>query len=168
MRMSSKWLLTLLIMVGLVAGIIAGQMLYDPAFKITMSDTEHAHPTALSTFYFIGDTIFLGLLKMLIMPLIATSVIVGVTSVGDFRDLGKVGIVTLVYYVATMAIAATIGLILVTSIQPGTRISDADVRAGESARRMCRRVNKPIKPKRTYKKTSPKARRACSGPCKTW
>ncbi|MCH8052646.1 MAG: dicarboxylate/amino acid:cation symporter [Planctomycetes bacterium] len=129
--MSSKWLLTLLIMVGLVAGIIVGQMLYDPNFKITMSDAEHAHPTALFTFYFIGDTVFLGLLKMLIIPLIATSVIVGVTSVGDFRDLGKVGIVTLVYYVATMAIAATIGLILVTNIQPGKRISDADVQAGE-------------------------------------
>ena len=129
--MNSKWLLTILIMVGLVLGIVVGQLLYDPDFRITMSDSEHAHPTALSTFYFIGDTIFLGLLKMLIIPLIATSVIVGVTSVGDFRDLGRVGIVTLLYYVATMAIAATIGLILVTNIQPGGRISPEDRSAGE-------------------------------------
>ncbi len=129
--MSSKWLLTILIMVGLVVGIVVGQLLHDPDFKITMSDSEHAHPTALATFYFIGDTLFLGLLKMLIIPLIATSVIVGVTSVGDFRELGKVGIITLVYYVTTMAIAATIGLILVTNIKPGERISVEDRAAGE-------------------------------------
>lgn len=121
--MNSKWALTILIMVGLVAGIVVGQLLFDPGFSITMSDNEHAHPTVIHVFHFIGDTVFLGLLKMLIIPLIASSVIVGVTSVGDFRELGRIGIVTLVYYVATMAIAATIGLVLVTAIKPGERIS---------------------------------------------
>ena len=120
--MSSKWLLTTLIMVGLLAGLLVGHLLYDPAFKITMSDNEHAHAVAIHIFHFIGDTIFLGLLKMLIIPLIATSVIVGVTSVGDFRSLGKIGIATFGYYLATTLIAATIGLILVTSIEPGKTI----------------------------------------------
>lgn len=130
--MSSKWVLTLLIMLGLVLGIVVGQWLHDDQFKITMPDSAHAHPTALATFYFLGDTLFLGLLKMLIIPLIATSVIVGVVSVGDFRELGKVGIITLVYYVATMIIAASIGLILVTNMQPGSRISAEQRSEGEA------------------------------------
>ena len=121
--MKSKWLLTTLIMAGLVAGTIVGWLLHDPDFRITMSDNQHAHATAVTIFYFLGNTIFLGLLKMLVIPLIATSVIVGVTSVGDFRQLGKIGSVTLVYYVSTMLIAATIGLVLVTWIRPGERIT---------------------------------------------
>ena len=112
--MGSKGLLTLLILVGLILGLVVGQWLYDEDFSLTMSDNEHKHATAIIAFHFIGDTIFLGLLKMLIIPLIATSVIVGVTSVGDFRELGKIGLATLIYYFVTMGIAACIGLVLVT------------------------------------------------------
>ncbi|MFQ5413041.1 MAG: dicarboxylate/amino acid:cation symporter [Phycisphaerae bacterium] len=129
--MNAKWLLTLLILAGLVAGVIVGQLLFDPSFKITMNDAEHAHATPVMVFFFLGDTIFLGLLKMLIIPLIATSVMVGVTSVGDFRELGRIGSVTLIYYVATMAIAATIGLVLVSAIRPGERITTEHRAEGE-------------------------------------
>ena len=58
--MKSKWLLTTLIMAGLVAGTIVGWLLHDPDFRITMSDQQHAHATAVTTFYFLGNTIFLG------------------------------------------------------------------------------------------------------------
>ncbi len=121
--MRSKWLLTSLILAGLVLGIVAGQLLWDPDFRMTMSDQMHAHATIVSLFYFIGNTVFLGLLKMLIIPLIATSVIVGVTSVGDFRDLGRIGLITLAYYLGTMLIATAIGLVLVTTIKPGSKIT---------------------------------------------
>ena len=126
--MNRKWLLTALILLGLVAGAIVGQALYDPDFRITMPDTRHAHASAVQAFHFVGDTIFLGLLKMIIIPLIATSVLVGVTSVGDFRQLGRIGVITLVYYVATMLIAAGIGLVMVTQLRPGTQI-DAEQRS---------------------------------------
>ncbi len=129
--MSSKWLLTWLIMGGLVLGLIVGQLLHDPDFTITQPDREHAHNQVISAFYFVGDTIFLGLLKMLVIPLIATSVIVGVTSIGDFRELGKIGSVTLVYYVVTMLIAAGIGLVLVTTMEPGKQISSEEVAKGQ-------------------------------------
>ena len=130
--MQARWALTILILAGLVAGVYVGHLLHDPDFLITMSDADHAHATAIATFNFIGDTIFLGLLKMLIIPLIATSVIVGVTSVGDFRSLGKIGIATLCYYVLTMGIAATIGLVLVTQIRPGEQITRQHLAEGEA------------------------------------
>jgi len=121
--MRSKWLLTILIMIGLVLGVAVGQLLFDPDFAVTMSDAQHAHAKAVMALHFVGDTVFLGLLKMLIIPLIASSVIVGVTSVGDFRELGKIGTATLVYYIVTMLIAAAIGLALVTTLRPGERIT---------------------------------------------
>lgn len=120
--MDNKWKLTIWILAGLVLGVVVGQLLYDPNFNITMNDSQHAYPNALALFSFLGKTVFLGLLKMLILPLIVTSVIVGVTSVGDFRKLGRVGGYTLVYYFATMAIAATVGLILVCAVRPGDAI----------------------------------------------
>ncbi len=131
--MNSNWLLTILILVGLVLGTVVGQVLYDPEYLLSMPESAHAHATALTVFTFLGNTVFMGLLKMLIIPLVATSVIVGVTSVGDFRKLGKIGGWTLFYYMATMLIAVTIGLVLVTTIQPGTAISQqqrAEAEAG--------------------------------------
>ncbi len=142
--LKSKWLLTVLILAGLVAGVIVGQMLHDPNFQITMSDSEHAHPVALGAFYFAGNTIFMGLLKMLIIPLIATSVIVGVTSVGDFRELGRIGVATLLYYIVTMAIAATIGLILVANIRPGEKITATERSVGQQTFDASEQVKKNI------------------------
>jgi Na+/H+-dicarboxylate symporter len=92
---------------------------------MTPSET-HAHATALSWFFYVGNNIFMKLLKMLIIPLSASSIIVGVTSAGDFSQLGRIGVKTLVYYFATMVIAVTIGLILVNVVRPGTRIGAAE------------------------------------------
>lgn len=117
--MTGKWLLTALILLGLVAGVVVGQLLFDPAYKPGVVGAVHAHASALALFDFLGSGVFMGLLKMLIIPLIASSVIVGVTSVGDFSKLGDMGIRTLVYYFATMLIAVILGLLLVTTFKPG-------------------------------------------------
>ncbi|MCB9850957.1 MAG: dicarboxylate/amino acid:cation symporter [Phycisphaerales bacterium] len=122
--MSSKWWLTILIFAGLVLGVIAGHLLHDPNFNKFDPQSIHAHAGALAIFDFLGFTVFMGLLKMLIIPLIATSVIVGVTSVGDFSKLGAMGARTLVYYFSTMFIAVVLGLLLVTTFQPGKPMAE--------------------------------------------
>lgn len=63
--------------------------------------------------------IFIKLLKMVIVPLVFTSIVSGVASVGGGRDLGRLFGKTLGYYVLTSALAAITGLILVNLIQPG-------------------------------------------------
>ena len=130
--MSHK-LLTVLILAGLVLGAVVGQLLFDPNFDLRQSDSTHAHASALSVFTFLGNTVFMGLLRMMIIPLVAVSVIVGVTSVGDFRRLGKIGAWTLLYYFGTMAIAVTMGLILVSVFKPGARIDAAQRNMAEAA-----------------------------------
>jgi Na+/H+-dicarboxylate symporter len=56
---------------------------------------------------------------MIIVPLIVASMIVGITSLGDVRRLGRTGLVTVTYYVLTTALAVMAGLILVNIIRPG-------------------------------------------------
>lgn len=66
---------------------------------------------------FVG-TLFLNALKMLIIPLIVSSVIVGVGGVGG-AALGKLGGKTVIYYLATTTVAVSIGLLMVNAVQPG-------------------------------------------------
>ncbi len=66
----------------------------------------------------IGE-MFLDALKMLVIPLIVSSMIVGITGLGDIRKVGKAGTVTLVYFLTTSGIAVIAGIIVVNIMQPG-------------------------------------------------
>lgn len=63
--------------------------------------------------------IFLRALKMIIIPLVFTSLVVGVASINSSKDLGRIAGKTLLYYLVTTAIAIAIGLVLVNLIKPG-------------------------------------------------
>lgn len=63
--------------------------------------------------------LFLRALKMLIVPLILTSIISGVTNMGDAQNLGRLGLKTITYYVSTSLLAIVTGLFFVNLIQPG-------------------------------------------------
>jgi len=150
----SNWVTTL-ILVGLVAGALVGQAMhagFDEASAVSRiaearravatgaaTDAQqevaavppgqawilHPHGEALKYFHFIGSKVFMAALKMLIIPLIVTSMIVGVTSVGHFGQLGRIGLKTLVYYFVTMLLAVSLGLALVNAVRPGDGMAEA-------------------------------------------
>lgn len=68
-------------------------------------------------------TLFLNALKMTIIPLIVASIISGIGSIGDIRQMGRIGATTVGYYFATTGIAVLIGLLVVNWIQPGAGIA---------------------------------------------
>ncbi|WP_099159796.1 dicarboxylate/amino acid:cation symporter [Virgibacillus ndiopensis] len=70
----------------------------------------------------LGD-LFLRLIKFIIVPLIFSTIIVGVTSTGDMKKLGRLGGKTISYYLVTSFIAITIGLIAGFIFSPGTGMS---------------------------------------------
>ena len=72
---------------------------------------------------FIG-TLFLNALKMVVIPLVVASMIVGVTSLGDVSKLGKTSMKTIFFYLVTTSFSVTVGLILVNIIQPGEGIEN--------------------------------------------
>ena len=105
--------------VGILVGLIVGGVVGELLFRHYAGEVPGAW---LDGFSFVGKTFFMGLLKMVLIPLIASSVIVGVASIGDPSKLGLVGVSTVVYYFATMLIAVIIGVVLVSSIRPGAGI----------------------------------------------
>jgi Na+/H+-dicarboxylate symporter len=72
---------------------------------------------------FCGE-VFLRLLMLVVIPLVITSMICGVSSLGDLRQMGRVGGWTLTYYLATGAAAVILGIVLVQWIEPGTGADD--------------------------------------------
>src|ERR1700722_3352556 len=64
-------------------------------------------------------TIFLGLLNMLVVLLVFSSMTVGITSINDMRKLGRVGLKTLLLYMGTTALAIVFGLVAAKIISPG-------------------------------------------------
>ncbi len=72
----------------------------------------------------LGD-IFMRLLKMVIVPLILTSIITGVAGIGDSRSLGRLGSKTFLYYITTSFLAIAVGLTLTNVIQPGVGMQAA-------------------------------------------
>jgi hypothetical protein len=64
-------------------------------------------------------TIFLRALNMVVVPLILSSIISGVTSIGSGSNLGRLGVKTLSFYVFTSFLAIVTGLFLVNLVQPG-------------------------------------------------
>ncbi len=74
--------------------------------------------------------LFLTALKMLIVPLVAASIITGVAGLGDVRKLGRMGGISLGYYVCTTLIAVSIGLVMANLWQPGVGV---DLASGSAA-----------------------------------
>src|SRR5687768_1794659 len=106
------------ILLGLLVGIIAG----IASNRIWGGD----HPRVIWTIANITEPIgrlFLRLLLMIVVPLIFSSLIVGVAGVGDIRKLGRVGLKSFAYTIVISAISVVIGLTVANTIRPGTRIS---------------------------------------------
>ena len=64
-------------------------------------------------------TMFINLIKMMIVPVVLCSLIVGMTSRGDMKKLGRIGIKTVAFYMVTTAIAIVIGFSVAGVIEPG-------------------------------------------------
>jgi aerobic C4-dicarboxylate transport protein len=69
----------------------------------------------------LGDG-FIKLIRMLIAPIVFTTVVVGIARVGDMREVGRVGLKALVYFEAVTTLALLIGLVVVNVLQPGAGI----------------------------------------------
>ena len=97
------WALALGAVTGILINIFADQW-FDP----------------LDTYVFTPlGTIFLNLIKMLIVPLVFFSIAMGVANIGDPKKLGRMGGKTMAFFLSTTAIAITIGIILAVLLKPG-------------------------------------------------
>jgi Na+/H+-dicarboxylate symporter len=100
------------ILVGLVLGLAYGVVAASAGWTEFTSDW-------IAPF----GTVFLNLLKLIAVPLILASLIVGVNSLSDLNRLSRIGGKTIGLYLVTTTIALTIGLVLVNTFQPGNQVT---------------------------------------------
>ena len=112
------------LLVGVVAGVAANRALGGEHPQVVWAIRHVTEPVG---------TLFLRLLLMVVVPLVFSSLVVGVAGIGDVRKLGRVGLKSFAYTLVISAISVVIGLTLANTIRPGTRL-DADTRAGLEAR----------------------------------
>ena len=101
-----KLSLTVKISIALVLGIIAGLLLQ----KQTDFAVNYVKP--------IG-TIYLNLIKMIVVPVVVLSISQGIISLQDIRKVGSIGLRTILYYTATTALAVTVGLVFANLLKVG-------------------------------------------------
>jgi Na+/H+-dicarboxylate symporter len=98
------------ILIAIVAAVLVGLAIDKDTALLTVP--------LLDVFNFIG-TLFLNGLKMIIVPLVLSSIICGVASIGGSRDLGRLGGKTLGFYMLSSFLAIMIGLLFVNAFTPG-------------------------------------------------
>ena len=106
------------ILIGMILGFIVGLFLNfyvdDPYIKNTI---------LIDNIFYLGGTGFIRLMKMLVVPLVFCSIIVGVSSISDIKKIGTIGGRTILIYLVTTAMAITIALLIGMVIKPGVGLN---------------------------------------------
>jgi proton glutamate symport protein len=103
-----RWLSgTALIFYSIVLGVVAGWIL-----------PSEAHPDAYAAFRFLSKA-FINLIKMLIVPLIFSTIVVGIGKTGDVKLVGRMGLKALIYFEVATTLALVLGLTIAHLVKPG-------------------------------------------------
>jgi Na+/H+-dicarboxylate symporter len=92
---------------GIILGVMVGVFLHHNSF-----------PVILHLLTFIGQ-VFIRLIQMVVIPLVVSAIIIGITSIGDNKQLGKFGKKMVIYYGIITAFAVSIGAVLALLMKPG-------------------------------------------------
>jgi proton glutamate symport protein len=117
MKRKFKFPLAYQILVGLILGIIVGAVFYgNPAVETYMQPL---------------GTIFINMIKMIVVPIIVSTLIVGVAGTGDIKQLGKLGGKTMLYFQVVSLIAIVVGLSAANIFKPGEGIDMSSLTKGD-------------------------------------
>jgi len=100
-----------IILIAMVLGVAVGAVLHR-----TASPEEAA---TIAGYLKIVTDIFLRLIKMVIAPLVLTTLIVGIAHMGDSKSLGRIGLRTLLWFIGASLVSLALGLLMVNLIKPG-------------------------------------------------
>ena len=104
---ASRWpSVTTQILIGLLAGIAVG--LLWPSFGVAVRPLADA---------------FLRMIKMIIAPLLFSTLVVGIAGTGDIKSMGRIGLKAIIYFEAATTVALVLGLALVNLFQPGAGVA---------------------------------------------
>jgi Na+/H+-dicarboxylate symporter len=122
--------LTWYILAGMILGVIVGYIVH-----ISLPADGQAFEYATKTFKLLSD-IFLNLIKLLVAPLILSTIVVGIAHMGDSSALGRIGFRAISWFIIASFISIGLGLLMVNLFQPGVGVplgaaADAATTVGE-------------------------------------
>lgn len=102
---------TLYILIGMVLGVAVGALCHQ--------NLEADAAKTVAGYFSILTDIFLRLIKMIIAPLVFSTLVVGIVHVGDTASLSRIGILTVGWFLAASVVSLVMGLVLVQWLEPG-------------------------------------------------
>jgi Na+/H+-dicarboxylate symporter len=113
--------LTQFILIALVLGIIAGWATNYAIDDGTPASAERLK--SIADYLSIVTALFLRLIKMIIAPLVFSTLVAGIAHMGDVAALGRVGLRAIGWFILASLVSLTLGLILVTALHPGVGLN---------------------------------------------
>src|SRR5689334_281462 len=113
--------LTWFILTALVLGIIAGWAINYAIDDGTPASAEQLK--SIADYLSIVTTLFLRLIKMIIAPLVFSTLVAGIAHMGDIAALGRVGVRSLGWFLLASLVSLSLGLLIVTTLQPGVGLN---------------------------------------------
>lgn len=113
--------LTRFILIALVLGIIAGWAINEAIDDGTPAAADQL--AAIAGYMSIVTSLFLRLIKMIIAPLVFSTLVSGIAHMGDVAALGRVGMRSLAWFILASLVSLTLGLMLVNALQPGVGLA---------------------------------------------
>jgi Na+/H+-dicarboxylate symporter len=113
--------LTRYILLALVLGIIAGWSINAAIDDGTPASAERLK--SIADYLSIVTVLFLRLIKMIIAPLVFSTLVAGIAHMGDVAALGRVGVRSILWFILASLVSLTLGLILVTLLHPGVGLN---------------------------------------------
>ncbi|ANY18546.1 Proton glutamate symport protein [Tsuneonella dongtanensis] len=118
--------LTFWILVGMVLGVVVGQALNATLDPAVIKESVAPWLKLLSD-------IFLNLIKMLVAPLVLSTIVVGIANMGDSAALGRIGVRSIAWFITASLISIGLGLVMVNLFQPGVGAPIPDAAAATAA-----------------------------------
>ncbi|WDE05833.1 dicarboxylate/amino acid:cation symporter [Thalassomonas viridans] len=113
------------VIIGMVSGVVIGLILSPDTFGLIDKDTAYA----IAPWIALIGNIFLELIKMIVIPLVMSSIIIGITSAGDTSTLKDLGLRIAPYFIFTTVVAVAIGMSVSFILQPGLSVSSEVMRS---------------------------------------
>jgi Na+/H+-dicarboxylate symporter len=113
--------LTRYILIALVVGVVAGWAINGAIDDGTPASAERLKSVA--DYLSIVTALFLRLIKMIIAPLVFSTLVAGIAHMGDVAALGRVGLRSILWFILASLVSLTLGLILVNVLQPGVGLN---------------------------------------------
>ena len=107
------------VIIGMFLGVFVGLLLSPTAFALV----PESFALAIAPWVALVGNIFLALIQMIVIPLVMSSIILGITSAGNPQTLKQLGLKIAPYFIFTTIVAVTIGIFISYIIQPGSFVS---------------------------------------------